>query len=630
MTEWLGSIVLLISLWIGFYLIGRAFPVTDYRESTGWSSFITKNVLIGFIVSATGLTGLVSIFGFSRIVWVIPVTVLVTLGFIKTIGDVLNTRKDPGKSPLILLFISTLFWILIIGFWLSSLLGFYLPGSTDAAGWGMLTVTLFKGHSVIEQLPYYPGLYSPYPPGFFVLSACLRDLTGSEIPRVMAILATGMGLMVLMSGWELGHRLGKPWTGLLVSVLLVLDSGLWSTFLDSGYTAIGGLLGLLAFFIYWDKSRESGKWSDIILSAGGLAVACLMSPDLLQAIILGIAGFIVAGIPLLKSHKKDWLISLLKICGLSVLMVLPWLIQAIPYLLHPEVGQAIGQYQQSLMDWRPGWHQWGVVLFYHSPLVVCLAVSGIIIAFWKRRPIDIFMGVWLILIMDLIGPHLLPSMFEKVGVSISRNIYYFMYGWRATIIPLVWLSAVGIGFFIETILEKKRVPLLGYISSIILIFISLWIITSAPVGENFRPPFYGTSTLSIPKAIKIHLVKIIKGKIRPLATHDEYQSMHWIRNNTPEDSLIVNENTLGSHWTLPMTERKTVYFREQPFWTGTKRYQDWQKNLSEYRKNPSSFKTQEIQHVYLLTSTPLGIDTASNSIQEVFSSGDAGVYRINE
>jgi hypothetical protein len=328
-----------------------------------------------------------------------------------------------------------------------------------------------------------------------------------------------------------------------MAVSAAASVGLWTALLDSHYTAIFGLLFVLAFLKALSRLLRTGRWRELAIGAISLAALAMTHPD---SAIIGLLGFVSFLVTLGLVNRSSWRVRLVLALGVplgAVVLMLPWLIRIFPLL-----DSAIrSPFVVTLSHWRQ-------LLLYHGFVWPALALLGT--AFWPgRRTIWTWtMIVWLALIVEFSLIGLLDAVFPAVLAPFVRFHYPFSLAWHGPIIPYMVLGAGCLAWLAGKVdlryLPRKADHVLLGLAAGISLFLGLS--SSIPGWTRDRLPFEGC-----------------------FATANDVAAMRWLRENTPPAARVLNypgdyENLRDweAHWVPVIAERDCVYFRMQPFFQG--------------------------------------------------------------
>jgi len=91
------------------------------------------------------------------------------------------------------------------------------------------------------------------------------------------------------------------------------------------------------------------------------------------------------------------------------------------------------------------------------------------------------------------------------------------------------------------------------------------------------------------------IIRASKGRVSivgAMASEADKQALHWLRDNTPRDSFVLNYIGIEGDWVPVIAERKTAQFREQLFYIGAQPHWDLQERLHEAYLDPASSESE--------------------------------------
>ncbi len=488
------------------------------------------------------------------------------------------------------------FFLLVLAILVAPMLVLPVPLDTDAQGFGYLALSLREGGSLTTLAPFHPEIAYLYSPGFPVLVAYLGQQLDAGLHMIQFAAAAVLALLFIWLLWDLGNEVedwldplpslsdggtGHGRTGLrpvptndvpseerplrhagaVLAVMGLLGTGLLTAYLDSHYTTVMALVFALAFLIFITRYLRGGRWPDALFAALCLGAVPLTHPDTTIILMLGYVpwlGTIWLARP--RPTLRRWLVMAVAVPGVALLGLLPWLGQIAPLL-----GSGIA----SPFEINP--EHWKALVFMHGGLIVPLALGGAVIALRRRSPLDLLMVGWLALVVDFSTTGLLERLTAGLLDPLLKYDYPFSIAWHGPIIPYAYLGATAVLWLARRIgwgrvrrwYARLAWPALGLAAGVLV----LAVILAEPllqVSKGFAG-FYGA-----------------------FASHDDVAAMRWLRANTPPDVLVLNfPGPQEGDWAPIISERDTVFFRPQPFFSNTARAEAIQADLYGFWLHPA-------------------------------------------
>ncbi len=435
-----------------------------------------------------------------------------------------------------------------------------VPLDTDAQGFGMLALAVRDGGTLDSLAPWRPAIAYLYSPGALVLFAAASALAGASMPAVMMGVSHAAAVLVVAVAWELGAELAlepqaspavqpeptaadRAWWSWATAVAATSSAGMWTALLDAHYTAVVGLLFLIAFVTAQMRYLRTGRASDM-RAAIVLAAAVLMThADTAVILALGLLAFAIVWWSRRGARPRRRLITATIVIPVgAALTIAPWVAT-----LWPLIGAGIrSPYSVDPSHWR-------LIVFYHAVVWPLAAVLGALV--WgRRRTWAIVMVVWIVLIIETSVLGWLERAVPAVTGLAFRFNYPFSLAWHGPIVPYLTLGA-GTLVWIMAAARVRAVPVCRVRVTAAFAALAAMAVLMADVLLPFtRPlvPWFGT-----------------------FSSANDLRAMRWIRDRTPAGVRILNypgdyerQHDWEAHWAPVVTERDCVYFRMQPFFAG--------------------------------------------------------------
>ncbi len=412
------------------------------------------------------------------------------------------------------------------------------PAWVDPVHHSLITNKILEnGGYPTNYLPHIPIEAIHYHPGFHSLLASFHWMTDISISESMLILGQVMNALMVFPVYLLGTTLTKDKNAGLVTALITGLLFLMPAYYTSWgrYTQLAGLLVLPAGIQWISRFQKiPKKYSEIII--GGIIVAGLTLLHyrvlffLLCLIIALWIGYLYRPDLHFPSRTAKSLAST-GIFGISGLIIgLPWIIPAMKTFL------ASSPLRGGVTPQLSGIHWTYFTPVYGIPIIV-LAGIGLILGIFKKRRFSITILLWGLLLFVIANPGYFHLPFPAYFVNLtSVEIMLFM--------PIAVLAGylISQGF----VVTKQWIPnhqIWIYTTIVILIGIIISFMGAQKLLSSLNP-----STYLFRKADK--------------------SAIEWIKNNIPEDEIIVINPTGwgyglymgndGGFWISPLTNHATI------------------------------------------------------------------------
>ena len=451
-----------------------------------------------------------------------------------------------------------------------------LPGDVDGQGWGYLSLMIRMGGTINSFSPFYPEIKWLYSPGFFIVTAFLSDILSLPINYAMMGIIYFVWLMFFPVAFSVGRQFGDNKLGILICVFLIVGRGLFGALADSGYTLVLGSLMILLCFstFFWALDTNPKKVGNVMIAGLTLSALCLSHPDSLIFFAMAeIPFFATIWLSRKQPNLQDYVVMLL-IPGVAFLLTLPWLILQFPLFFNEVIVMNL-QWRHEKPSWHAGIYMLERTVYFNGAIVILLAVLSMCYGSFRGKKRDVFLITWVLMIIDFSAFGIidaLASIFLPYGLSL--HLYTNSLARRGPIVPFSILAAQFTHYIIKqkiftnpkTVLIKNFIQLkkgiarLGPKGGALLIF-------SLITGLVF--PLYAAPMLFLDaRHTGGHFLFHWVGRsYAPFSTNDDLAAMNWIKNNTPEDVLILNSPYFDGRWVTIITERKTVFFTFHPYST---------------------------------------------------------------
>lgn len=451
-------------------------------------------------------------------------------------GEQLADRDQGWPGPQDLAFLALVAIAIIIPL-------FHLPAALGAQGQivGFHSLTTLHGASFRSLVPFAPHSQVIVSPGFHALSAYLSEQLSQPLPLIQLSLAAVSLYLLVWLAYDFGAELRDKRLGRALAIATLMSGGIHLSYLDGHFAELLALIFLQAFLLYALRFLREFNLADLI--AGGLMIGAVC--------------------------YTSFTVSLIALLGFALLCLLSWARVGADYSRKSRWGYTVGFPLVALLGISPWLYNSLALIFPISPstnpadfglladivigngvVIIPLAIWGITIAFRDRgrlRLVSLLMLLWLALILEfsLVGltGKLLPPLGALVNApNLARH---------GTILPLSWFGGLALLHIWETKLPqnlKRRLremanPLMAA-TGLLLLALGL---AFEPIVTTLRP-----------------LLNLPEQTMSP----DDYAAMLWLRDNTPEDALVLSAD--GEGWLPVVAERRAVDFRAVAYfeWDG--------------------------------------------------------------
>ncbi len=400
----------------------------------------------------------------------------------------------------------------VIGLRLWTIRGLTVPLWADSYQHTMMAQLIVDHGGLFDSwLPYAPLKTFTYHYGFHAAVAFFHWLTGMEMPRAVLIVGQLLNALAAFAIYPLAVRLTENrWVGLMAVLTAAILSPMPGFYVNWGrYTQLAGQVILpVALWFTWEMVAHPR------LSARRLVLALIVVAGLALThykVIL----FYVAILPgwwlvysvFDKERRSNWLNSLGRIALLGMLALLavsPWIANvASSRLAQQQIGLAIqGERSNFIRNEYNRFHD--VRNFIPTPMLGAIGV-GFLFSFVRRRPLAVFIGLWVAFLFLLANPYLL----HLPGTGVVNNF--------AVLISLYIPASIMVGYGAVWAVQYGRRYWRGtpWAFGLLVVGMSLW-------------------------AARIHAQMVDPAQFMLVTPTDE-RAMVWIRDNTPPDAkFLVN------------------------------------------------------------------------------------------
>ncbi len=464
-----------------------------------------------------------------------------------------------------------------------------VPFDVDGQGFGYMSLVVKQGGSITHLSPYYPDVEWVYSPAFPIFSAFISDVSGAPLHVAMPVFAAILSILLLASAYEFGRFAKDRLFGLLMVICMFIGLWLFTSYLDGHYAMILATLFLVYFLRYFFSALKRPDFYNISLSAIALAGVAYAHPDTIFNLLIAFVPFYI--IIFLSRERKT--LSMKRYMALFFLIPIIAVIIFSPYMLYAVKVLAANSFEH--IGFYTSMRNLSFIVIYGGLLIPLLAIIGLYYAVKRRTAMDLLMVTWFFAIIEFSSIGFFEWLFSRFRYSPMSLMYPTGVGWHAPIIPYAFLASVAL-YSLFRAFRNKSPKLHEYLAGKLSLFLSVVLIVLV-VSVFFAPKIIGFS-----KKFPLPLYGEFSSK-------DDVNAMLWLKENTPEDAFILNypivnlENGTRSgyfegHWVPVISERKTVYFRIQPFFFNKQPVLDMQRELYSAYVDPASEASKQLMFEY--------------------------------
>ena len=446
-----------------------------------------------------------------------------------------------------------------------------VPFDTDAQGFGLLIASVRASGSITSLAPFYPEIGWYYSPAFFLIGAQLADITGAGIHEVMLGFSHLLSVGVIAAIGYLGMLMGGRKTGWWAGVASAAGLSLYTTLMDSAYTNLLGIWLTATFLLILGKVIRNNSGLDLVIAGGCLSAVLLGHPDSIIHLVLAYFCFYITVVFVRpKLSIKEYVRIMIIVPVLGVVISAPWLLSTFSML-----GQISVHERQS-----PQLHHLLWVLTVNGGVIPLFALIGIWWSVRSRHWLDIWSISWLVPIVEISSLGNLDALSRRTLIDPMQIFYPFGMAWHATIIPLALLASRGLEPIGDWIAAKRfwKEWLTGSLSIILLL---------TGLGLVMHKSVISWTRAYVPQ---------ITGAV---ATSADVRAYQWLGDNSPSDSKVLNyPGRYEGQWATVISERTSVYIRDQLFYIGAEDLRNLQKNMTVAFLDPASDEAYDLMYRY--------------------------------
>jgi hypothetical protein len=437
-----------------------------------------------------------------------------------------------------------------------------VPLDTDAQGFGYLALMARMGGDFRTLAPFHPEITYLYSPGLIALSSYLSLQLKQGMHAVQFGIAAVMGLIFVMLSYDFGSELKGQRLGRAMAAAALAGVGLFLAFMDSHFTTLLALNFAFGFVITTYRYLRDGLPIDAIAAGLFLGATILSHPDTTIILALGYVPWLLTmwlGKP--RPTLRRWLVLAAGVPLLAIVAISPWLIS---------IRDLLGAGIVSPFERNPAY--WQVIIGYHGLLIPAVAVIGAVVGLRQRRTEVILAVGWLVLVLDFAAIGIIDSIFGGLLGPITQFDYPFSIAWHGPIIPFTILGGIGLLWLWDRFLDRRLgQPLARYAPALL----------AAGIAVTLAGYFLAPQILQASKGAV--------GFYGAFSSADDVKAFEWLKANTPEDARILNYSAAHEgDWVPVISERDTIYFRPQPFFTGDEAALAEQERLRAFWQDPAN------------------------------------------
>lgn len=436
-----------------------------------------------------------------------------------------------------------------------------VPLDTDAQGFGYLALTARLGGGFSTLAPFHPEISYLYSPGFTALIAYLSQQLNQPAHAVQLGVSAVLVIVLVLLAYDFGAEWRDKRLGRAMALCMLIGTGMLTAYMDSHYTTLLALCFAFAYLIYILRFIRDRGLPDAIAAGLMLGATAISHPDTTIILGLGLAPFMLTmwlGKP--RPTIRVWLVLLVSVPFIGVLAISPWL---------AGIRDLLGSDIASPFERNPNY--WQVMILYHGIFIVPLAALGAFIGL-RRRDLPAILSVgWLIMALDFSTTGIAERVLGGLLEPVLRYDYPFSIAWHAPIIPYAILGGIALVWLWDRFARVRYGALLH---------------KAAPFAMAV-----GAVAVLFAAAFPDQILALSKGRVGfygAFSSWADVRAMEWLRENTPPNARILNHP--GPHeadWVPVIAERDAIFYRPQPFFSGTEASEAEQERLRVFWNDPA-------------------------------------------
>lgn len=437
-----------------------------------------------------------------------------------------------------------------------------VPLDTDAQGFGYLALMARMGGDFRTLTPFHPDISYLYSPAFIGLSSYLSLQLSQGMHAVQIGIAAVLGMIFVMLSYDFGSEVQSQRLGRAMAAASLVGVGLYLAFMDSHFTTLLALDFAFGFVITTYRYLRDRMPVDAIAAGLFLGAVVISHPDTTIILALGYVPWLLTmwlGRP--RPTLRQWAVLGAGVPLLALLAISPWL-WSIRDLLGAGIASPFGRDPAYAL----------VIVGYHGLLIPLVAIVGAVVGLRQRRQEAILAVGWLLVVLDFAAFGIIEAVFGGLLGPITQFDYPFSIAWHGPIIPFTILGGIGLLWLWDRFLDRRLgKPLARYAPALLAAGIAL------TLAGYFLAP---------------QILQASKGSVSfygAFSSADDVKAFEWLKANTPEDARILNYSAAHeADWAPVISERDTVYFRPQPFFTGDAAALAEQERLRVFWQDPAN------------------------------------------
>ena len=493
-------------------------------------------------------------------------------------GQALADRDQGWPGPQDLAFFALMALIVLIPL-------AHLPASLGSQGQivGFHSLATRYGQSFTSLAPYAPSDNVLVAPGLHALSAYLSQQLGQPIPLIQLSVAAVSVFLSLWLAYDMGAEIADKSLGRSLAIATLLCAGIHVSYLDGHFAEILALPFLQAFLLYAWRLLRHFNLADLV--AGGLMIGAVFYTSLTMSIITLLGFFCLCalswsalGREITRASRGGLLVGLPLV---ALLGTAPWLTNNISLLFPATPSPYLADF--SLIS---------DIMLHHGVAVVPLAAWGIVIGLRKTgefRLMTWLMLLWLLLVLDLA----LIGLIGRIAPGLTALVNAPNLARHGVILPVSWFAGLAL---LEIWRSQISAAMRRRARALLYPLLALALVAILALGTAFQPLTSLISpALGLPKAT---------------LTYDDVEAMHWLRDNTARDALVMAVD--GEGWLPVFAERRALDFRA----------------VSYFEWGDVSADLDQAQTDYVFQSSAGGT-LPDLPMRLVFERGEARVYEVH-
>jgi hypothetical protein len=404
-------------------------------------------------------------------------------------------------------------------------------------------------------------------PGYHIFVSYIMMMTGIPDYLVHALVVSLFSSLIVMCAFLITRRVWKESAAIVVAFLMAISRFDIEMLLWGGYPNVITLLLIpLTFYMFLQKPKFS--WAPFVVTTSLLSGSIFLTHSLSSAMFVGIVFATVffvtvfaKKIGVARTHILFWLVPVF----LGMVLVSPFLLKIVPGYFSASgeiVTGGMSEIQQALLSTR---------VLPLELVVPLLVLFPLFFLFSKKHSGKFFTVPAFLLVIWILVPTVLTQGF-LVGLYIDYNRFLYF-----VVFPVVLLIGIAIdhgsGFFSRVIdtyrsLTKEKSPPKNRGNRLSLFMAR---VTRKTVFVAFIVGFLVFSFLVVPVFLTPWRGAEIS-KFYQAMTEPGYEAVEWIREQTPNGSVLVSDAYYG-WWLSGFAQRPTLSAVDPQYLTLTREFE---------------------------------------------------------